>query len=72
MSRDWNFYELECRNCGNKGKLNMWSDDWNRWGTTDLEGFSGIIRVLGPQHSQLNCKVCGTMSPTYKEVSHRT
>lgn len=59
MSKEWTHNKLTCTACGAEGKLSMWSDDWNRW-DAELDGFSGIVRITGPQRDELKCKKCGS------------
>jgi hypothetical protein len=57
MSKQWSYFDIECKACGNKGEASMWSDDWNRW-DGNLVGFEGALRVTGPRPGDLRCEKC--------------
>lgn len=63
MSRERDRYELSCRACGATGEIVTWSDDWNRWGVERQTGFSGCVRVTGPQAAEMTCEGCGSRQP---------
>ena len=44
MSREWTRYDGECRDCGNKGEIGFWSDDWFRPGYK----WKGFTRIRTP------------------------
>jgi hypothetical protein len=57
MSREWDYWDLQCGDCGNKGTLEVWTDDWNRWGHS-LSGFDGVVRITGVQAETIKCEKC--------------
>jgi translation initiation factor 2 beta subunit (eIF-2beta)/eIF-5 len=67
MSREWNHYEISCKSCGAVGSVDMWSDDWNRWGA-DMQGFKGRVYVTGPKSDMLECEKCGAESPSVERA----
>jgi hypothetical protein len=59
MSKEYDYYDVICLSCGNKGELSMWSDDWFRWGYK-WNGFEGTVRPTGPDEvNQIRCLKCG-------------
>lgn len=59
--RGWAIYDLECRNCGSKGLLGVFSETrmgdevWN----AEWNGFFGIVdRKAGPEPETVQCAGC--------------
>ena len=68
MSREWTHYSLKCTQCGAHGKVDMWDDDWCRWGM-EMTGFVGKVRVTGPKPHDLNCETCRSGDPKVELLS---
>jgi hypothetical protein len=68
MSRDWAYYSVQCKESGNVGKLGIWVDDWNRWGSM-INGFDGPVRITGAKPEELACAKCHAKNP---EIEHKT
>jgi hypothetical protein len=66
MSSEWTYYDANCANCGNKGELSMWEDDWNRWDYT-LTGFKGRVLPTGPVSHAIECLKCGSFNVVFVE-----
>jgi ssDNA-binding Zn-finger/Zn-ribbon topoisomerase 1 len=64
MSKEWDIYEGICSECGHKGLIKEWSDDWNRAGT-DFEGFitgsPHLDRNALPTTGSPSCPRCGAV-----------
>jgi hypothetical protein len=58
MSTENTTYELRCETCGNLGGAVVTTDDYFRW-SGSIHGFSGPVRVTGPQVGFLACDKCG-------------
>jgi hypothetical protein len=61
IMRGWAIYDLECRNCGNKGLLGVWAETrmgdefWN----AEWNGFVGVVdRKTGPDPETVKCATC--------------
>ena len=70
MSREWDHYEITCKSCGAIGSIDMWSDDWNRWGA-DMQGFKGRVYLTGAKSEMLECEKCGAESPMIQRASQQ-
>jgi hypothetical protein len=57
MSREWNYWDLKCRDCGNEGSLGIWTDDWNRW-DYEISGFDSRVFITGAMKETMRCKKC--------------
>jgi hypothetical protein len=66
MSREWTRYDGECRDCGNKGEIGFWSDDWFRPGYK-WKGFSGLERPTGFEFDTIRCEKCDSRNVFFAE-----
>jgi hypothetical protein len=65
MSREWTYYGVTCRKCGNFARLGIWSDDLKRWDYT-IVGFRGRVQITGPRPEDLSCAKCKASLPEIK------
>jgi hypothetical protein len=69
MSREWTYWDVVCGACGNKGKVGIWTDDWNRW-DGEWEGFDGPLRITGPNEPYARCLKCGEKKGIFAKRPH--
>jgi hypothetical protein len=57
MSRDWTYYWVVCKSCGNIGELRIWVDESSRWDHV-WKGFKGLVYITGAQIDTVVCLKC--------------
>jgi hypothetical protein len=69
MSREWIRYDGVCKDCGSKGEIGLWSDDWLRWGC-EWKGFTGSARPTGFEFQTIRCEKCNSLNVSFVEVQN--
>jgi hypothetical protein len=60
VKREWNYYDLYCRTCGNVGSLGIWTEGeggFVRW-DGEWKGFFGVTGKEGPLAGSIHCAAC--------------
>ena len=60
MKREWKYYDLRCRDCGNVGSLGIWTereDGFVRW-DGEWTGYFGVTDREKPRAETIGCGIC--------------